>query len=451
LNYNPAIATSIRSNHDVSWIPTSTKALAYIYYLTNYATKTDVSPQQMLVKARLLAESRQKLTSAIDDTDCQDWKFLLHLYNYLAHGQEISGVQIASSLLQFPGHYASYSKFAHVHLSHLRSHFRALLQGSSTSEDDSCMLHARTCLPKNRFDNYRWRGESLKDFSFFEYCMLVQTGPMRDASSADCPYDTTHPKHSAEVQRLVKTLNQISTVCVHGSLSQFQQEEEKVPRGHTITSAIKNDVAEVLLAFFVPWDKIPSLFTLHCPDHAVRTDANSHVWTIVEPTLLPHLRQYARNFSLIHKSKEDMAIDMSLRAMETGDMELVEDPAMMSDDDIIPDSSVLHNCNFSTETLLMACNHIVSTWFKDDLMMAQRFGHLHVDWSHSTHLEEENLVSLDLPASSFYPASGLRFPERIIHQWEQQLKTPVSSATTDSTADVTDDFIGASDDIDGQR
>jgi hypothetical protein len=77
-----------------------------------------------------------------------------------------------------------------------------------------------------------------------------------------------------------------------------------------------------------------------------------------------------------------MAIDMSLRAMETGDTDLEEDPAMMPDDDIIPDSSVLHNCNFSTETLLMACNHIVSTWFKDDLMMAQRFGHLHVDWSH---------------------------------------------------------------------
>jgi hypothetical protein len=113
------IATSIRSNHDVSWIPTSTKALAYIYYLTNYATKADVSPQQMLVKARLLAESRQNLTSAIDDTDCQDCKFLLRLYNSLAHDQEISGVQIASSLLQFPGHYASYSKFAHVHLSRL--------------------------------------------------------------------------------------------------------------------------------------------------------------------------------------------------------------------------------------------------------------------------------------------------------------------------------------------
>ncbi|KAF2189109.1 hypothetical protein K469DRAFT_522564, partial [Zopfia rhizophila CBS 207.26] len=40
--WNPAIASCIRSNHDISWIPTSTKCLALIYYLTNYATKDDV-------------------------------------------------------------------------------------------------------------------------------------------------------------------------------------------------------------------------------------------------------------------------------------------------------------------------------------------------------------------------------------------------------------------------
>ena len=108
---------------------------------------------------------------------------------------------------------------AHVHLSRLRAHFRAPLHRSSTShgglEDDTCMLHARTCLPRNRLNNYRWRGESLQGFSFFEYCMLVQTGAMRDASFADCPYDiSAHPKHAVEVQRLVKTMNQIYTVCV---------------------------------------------------------------------------------------------------------------------------------------------------------------------------------------------------------------------------------------------
>jgi hypothetical protein len=42
--WNPAIASCLRSNHDISWIPTVSKSLALIYYITNYATKDDVSP-----------------------------------------------------------------------------------------------------------------------------------------------------------------------------------------------------------------------------------------------------------------------------------------------------------------------------------------------------------------------------------------------------------------------
>lgn len=101
-SYNSAIATSIRSNHDISWVPTSTKALALVHYLTNYATKADISPQQMLLKAALLAESKERLESnSGDNISSQDTKFLLRWYNSLAHDQEISGVQIASHLLRF--------------------------------------------------------------------------------------------------------------------------------------------------------------------------------------------------------------------------------------------------------------------------------------------------------------------------------------------------------------
>jgi hypothetical protein len=51
------LATCIRSNHDIAWIPTSSKALAYVYYLTNYSTKADISPQQILIKSALIADT----------------------------------------------------------------------------------------------------------------------------------------------------------------------------------------------------------------------------------------------------------------------------------------------------------------------------------------------------------------------------------------------------------
>ena len=55
--WNPAIASSVRSNHDISWIPTVTKTLSLIYYITNYSMKDDVSPWQMVAKAALLKQS----------------------------------------------------------------------------------------------------------------------------------------------------------------------------------------------------------------------------------------------------------------------------------------------------------------------------------------------------------------------------------------------------------
>jgi hypothetical protein len=64
--WNPAIANCIRSNHDISWIPTVTKCLCLIYYLTNYAAKDDVSPYQMLLKAALLKKSIEKAKTTLN-------------------------------------------------------------------------------------------------------------------------------------------------------------------------------------------------------------------------------------------------------------------------------------------------------------------------------------------------------------------------------------------------
>ena len=47
--WNLAIASLIRSNHDINFIPSSIKALALIYYITNYATKGDCSQYQRVM------------------------------------------------------------------------------------------------------------------------------------------------------------------------------------------------------------------------------------------------------------------------------------------------------------------------------------------------------------------------------------------------------------------
>jgi hypothetical protein len=248
--------------------------------LTNYATKADISPQQILVKGALIADSMKSAGNNIANADDlhQDSKFLLRWYNSLAHDQEVSGVQIASSLLQFPAYYTNFKKFVHFNLWRLRIAIRSLLHPDDV-ENDRYMLHPRAKTPLNRFDNYRWRGTSLEDYCFWEYVMLVDHCPRKDATTVDCLYDPAHPKYEKEAQRLAKTPGQVRTVAFHGFLSECQTEEESVRRGHPSTTAIRNDLAEVLLATYLGRTVSKEGDSCYCP---LGTRPNADDW----PTLV---------------------------------------------------------------------------------------------------------------------------------------------------------------------
>jgi len=70
-----------------------------------------------------------------------------------------------------------------------------------------------------------------------------------------------------------------------------------------------NDVAEILLALFVSWENLCILFRRY----ATPGNACSQIWTVVEPTLAAHNRDFARNIELPRKSKEDCPADAKLR------------------------------------------------------------------------------------------------------------------------------------------
>ena len=445
-SYNPAIASCIRSNHDVTWIPTSSKALAYVYYLTNYATKADISPQQILVKGALIADSIKNGNETTSSTDNlqQDSKFLLRWYNSLAHDQEISGVQIASALLKHPTYYTNFKRFTHFNLWRLRISIRSLLNICNTedTENDRYILHPHAKTPINRFDNYRLRGELLEDFCFWEYAMLVDRCARKDATSSDCVYDPTHPKYEREVQRLAKTPGQIRTVSFHGFLSQCQDEEDSVRQGHPSTPAIRNDLAEALLGCFVPWQKIVALFERHCADYSTRADAFTRIWTMVEPTLPAHLRVYARNFNLLQKSKEEMSIDMALRVSnmeETGDLDVI-DP--ISDIDDSDSDDVVIDTDLHPETLLMTCHNIVSQWHKDSIAATRQYAGLDANWTASYNLQDRNLSKIDVLQLMSSDSSSLRFvPNNILEDWRSELKRHREADNGNDSVDTFNDFI----------
>lgn len=451
--WNPAIASCVRSNQDISWIPTVSKSLSLIYYITNYATKDDVSPWQIVAKAALLKQTIEKAKAA-DPPTAADLrlqgkgmdKFALRCFNTLAHDREVSGVQVASTLLQLPTHYTVNYNFVCVNLWWLRRYVRSIIQPSSANSldsnpmgDEPCAYETGGTAPASIFDNYRWRGPLLAPLCLFEYCMLVRTRNLRDAMLDDVNFEPEHPRYATHVQRLARMHSQVSTVTFNGQLSECQVAEDAVPGGHPKTEAIVNDLAELLLGLFVPWKHISPLFIRY----ATQINPCMQVWTTVEPTLAPHIRDYARNIELLRKSKEDCQADAKSRtsanhhASHLFDND-VEDTALAdiaSDAEEHTQDFCHQNESFNAETLIAAYHSISKIWQRQATIVARRIPSLLTGITPSRTSLFQNLRPLDIFHSVEYETSGLRsLPQSKLQDWELSLKGLAKSDNNENTA-----------------
>jgi hypothetical protein len=199
--------------------------------------------------------------------------FALCCFNTLSRDREISGVQVASTLLQLPTYYTVNDNAVRVNLWWLRRYIRTIVQSESFEQDHSsnpisdepCTYHPGDTAPVSIFENYKWRGLYLESLNLFEYCMLVHTKNIWDAILADIDFDEHHPRYNTHVQQQARTQLQVATVTFSGQLTEFQPAEDAVLGGHPKTEAILNDVAEILLGLFVPWNRLLPLFVEYGP------------------------------------------------------------------------------------------------------------------------------------------------------------------------------------------
>ncbi|KAI7970124.1 hypothetical protein EIK77_000334 [Talaromyces pinophilus] len=438
--WNPAIASCVRSNQDISWIPTISKTLSLIYYITNYATKDDVSPWQIVAKAALLKQSieKAKVAEPPTSTDLRLREkgvnnFALRCFNALSHDREINGVQVASSLLQLPTYYTINYNFTRINLWWLRRYIRATIPPdnleSSHSPDpmaeEPCTYETGDTAPVSIFDNYKWRGPHLAPLALFEYCMLVKSKNIRDAIADDMDFDPNHPRYTTHVQRLARTPSQVATVTFNGQLTEFQATEDAIPGGHPKTTAVKNDMAEVLLGLFVPWHHLTNLFRRH----ATQRDACIQVWAAVEPTLAFHNRGFARNIELLRKSKEDCRADAKMWKSANGAAESFGhdvgdfEPANINSDEEGDEILHLQDENFDPETLIAAYHSISKAWHRESLVTGRRIPPLLRAITQTRSSALQNLQPLDILRTPAYATAGLRFtPPSTLQAWESRLK-----------------------------
>lgn len=107
--WNPALTLLIQSNYNIDFIDFNIKALTFVCYITNYAIKDNYSQYSYVIGAAFVQSiSYQAIYK--DNNQCHvnlqktitiD-KFALCTFNCLVYNCEISGLLVASRLLDLP-------------------------------------------------------------------------------------------------------------------------------------------------------------------------------------------------------------------------------------------------------------------------------------------------------------------------------------------------------------
>jgi Helitron helicase-like domain at N-terminus len=203
--YNPWIAAAIGSNQDLSFLATRAKALALLYYITNYATKDEASTYQMVMTAAMMRKTLEQAGKASDPSDAERIalekgmrNFSLRVFNRMSHDKEVSGVKVASSLLQLPGYYTPPTELRRINLYYLRRRFQTLIQRSDDEEgtlnEEQVTINLNRNFRASVFDDYRWRSSGLKDLCLYEYIKVIKKREAEHRTGGDLDFDIQHPE-----------------------------------------------------------------------------------------------------------------------------------------------------------------------------------------------------------------------------------------------------------------
>jgi hypothetical protein len=205
----------------------------------------------------------------------------------------------------------------------------------------------------------------------------------------------------------------MATVTLQGEITEFQSSEDAVPGGHPLTTAIQNDLAEVLLGLFIPWQKLPSLFHRAQPAASSMPNFIQTVWTTVEPTLPPYIRTFARNINLLRKSKDDCQADVSLRSVAQNtsllDQELTGPsyPESDSENEAMPGLQ-RNDESIGKETLLAAFLAIGRGWSNDANEAQRRIPTLISRSLPPSSLQFHRFESIDMSSRALSESTGFK-------------------------------------------
>ncbi|MCJ1349552.1 hypothetical protein MMC31_007793 [Peltigera leucophlebia] len=149
---------------------------------------------------------------------------------------------------------------------------------------------------------------------------VISIYPRKLANSSDIEFESSHPRHQTHVQRYSTKTGSQADVKLIGPLFDNDGLSNIISADDPRTAEGHNDIVVILLALFVPWNRLHSLFA---DMGAINDNYLSFcwaIWCLCYPTLDDHVKYYATNVLQMRKSKID-ACEIAARNDHTGSLE----------------------------------------------------------------------------------------------------------------------------------
>jgi len=240
--WNKAIAVGLRHNHDFSFIATQRRAMAIVYYVTNYATKVEDPTWKRVAAAAELFHTIDKSRTESptqtmgsqhegDHIQNKTRQFLMKVANRIFTERPLSQVEVVAHLLGYKMEFSNNDAWTFLNVSCLYWHiFRRWphLRCAGGVGDVECLEETgeETVLleeagQKISFPQaYPYRGRFLQGLSLYDYMSLVKLKRKGKAAACqgDVEFDSTWPLSQTWVQAL-RDPGKHAMVCLDGYLS----------------------------------------------------------------------------------------------------------------------------------------------------------------------------------------------------------------------------------------
>jgi hypothetical protein len=180
--YNPWIALTLRSNHDVQFLLTKDHALSIVYYIIKYISKNEQTLHSKLSIAAAVRAAQLVSTAANTEIGKQ---MIRKVYNKIESHREVGLPEAVSHLLELPDYYTD-ADFPNINTTQLLSYFKqpnssslaGVINNLATTDvedrdsvqdmlDSQIVAVGRQFKIINVFDDYRCRGDSLASCSLY--------------------------------------------------------------------------------------------------------------------------------------------------------------------------------------------------------------------------------------------------------------------------------------------